>query len=169
MSISRGGRVLIYAVDQLEALRGTVRYLRTENSYLKGQDLLRDLQALPPLPEPINRIRTPPLSRSPAPGSRLGAESDDEDDTPPTPPTLRALALETKVLYRDVIRFSASPRVVDLSATNARRAEHASGGRGWMPRKQSPAHQVLERKAEAERLSKRVKGLIERANGIGGR
>ncbi len=83
--------------------------------------------------------------------------------------TLRALTTETKILYRDVIRFSSSPRVVDLSALNARRKEPNVGGRGWVPKKKMPAAQVLERKIQAEKLGRRVQGLLERASALGGR
>jgi dynactin 1 len=72
------------------------------------------------------------------------------------------------MLYRDVIKFSSSPRVVDLSVLNAKRAE-ANGGKVWMPRKQTPSHHIWERKMEAERLSRRVHGLLDRASAIGGR
>ena len=51
-------------VSQIEALRGTVRFLQTEYSYLKGQDLLKEIQALPPLPEPVCPPPTPPLDSS---------------------------------------------------------------------------------------------------------
>ncbi|KAG1758451.1 dynein associated protein-domain-containing protein [Suillus occidentalis] len=151
-----------HLLEQIEALRGTVRFLRTENSYLKGQDLLKEIQALPHLPEPISRIRTPPLDPS-------GQSDTDESDTEhlPAPPTIRSLATETKVLYRDVIKFSSSPRVVDLSALHAKRAESdCKGGKMWMRRKASPAQQVLDRKVEAERLSRRVRGLLDRANAL---
>lgn len=80
------------------------------------------------------------------------------------PATLRDLATETKLLYRDVMQFSSSRRVIDLSALNKQRMEV---GRVWMPKKQTPAHQVWERKLEAEKLSRRVKGLLERAQSIG--
>lgn len=145
---------------QIDALRSTVRFLRTENSYLKGQDLLREIESLPPLPEPISRLPTPPLDP-------LGlSDTDDSDsDAPATPPTLRSLTTETKMLSRDIIRFSSSPRVVDLSALHAKRSE-VKGGKLWMPRKQTPAHQVWERKLEAERLSRRVRGLLDRVNTI---
>lgn len=86
-----------------------------------------------------------------------------------TPPTLRSLTTETKMLYRDVIRFSSSPRVVDLSALNAQRIESRNGGgsgRGWMPKKKTPAAQVLERKKQAEKLGRRVQGLLERASAL---
>ncbi|KAJ6591757.1 dynein associated protein-domain-containing protein [Mycena vulgaris] len=151
-----------HLLDQIDALRGTVRYLRIENSYLKGQDLLREIEALPPLPEPISRIPTPPLD----PSGLSDSDDSDSEDRPRPPPTLRSLATETKILYRDVINFSSSPRVVDLSALNAKRAQ-ANGARIWMPKKSMPAHQVWERKMEAERLSRRVRGLLDRASIIG--
>ncbi|TFK42165.1 dynactin [Crucibulum laeve] len=149
-----------YLLEQLEALRGTVRFLRTENSYLKGQDLLRQIESLPLLPEPVSRMTTPPLDPS-----GLSDTDDSDSESPRPPPTLRSLATETKMLYRDVIKFSSSPRVVDLSALNAKRAE-AKGGKVWMPRNKTPAHHVLERKMEAERLSRRVHGLIDRASAL---
>ena len=80
------------------------------------------------------------------------------------PATLRDLATETKLLYRDVIQFSSSRKVIDLSALNKQRSEV---GKVWMPKKQMPAHQVWKRKLEAEQLSQRVKGLLERAQGVG--
>ena len=138
-----------------------MRYLRTENSYLKGQDLLREIQTLPPLPEPVVREPTPPLDPS------SFSDSDDSDSEPFTPPTLRSLATETKLLYREVVKFSSSPRVVDLSALNARRAE-ATGGKVWMPKKKTPAYQVLQRKMEADRLNRRVQWLMDRASTLGG-
>ena len=151
-----------------------------ENSYLKGQDLLHEMQALPELrvPSSLSRMPTPPLEPS---GLSDTDEEDGESDSenppkpkPRQPPTLRSLATETKLLYRDVIKFSASPRVVDLSATSANRSRSkrledgtiVAVGRGWVPRKKMPAHQVWERKVEAERLSRRVKGLMERASSI---
>ncbi|KII94229.1 hypothetical protein PLICRDRAFT_100409 [Plicaturopsis crispa FD-325 SS-3] len=152
-----------HLLEQIDALRGTVRFLRTENSYLKGQDLLKELEALPPLPESISRQSTPPLDPS---GLSESDESDSEELRPA--PTLRSLATETKLLYRDVIKFSSSPKVVDLSALNAKRAEAGhKGGKVWMPKKNMPVHQVLERKAEAERLSRRLRGLLDRADTYG--
>ncbi|KAJ7508441.1 dynactin [Mycena galericulata] len=151
-----------HLLDQIDALRGTVRYLRTENSYLKGQDLLREIEALPPLPEPVSRVPTPPLD----PSTLSDSDDSDSEDRPRSPPTLRSLATETKILYRDVIQFSSAPRVVDLTALNAKRAQ-GHGGRVWMSKKSMPAHQVWERKMEAERLSRRVRGLLDRTSVIG--
>lgn len=123
---------------------------------------MREIESLPPLPETIIRNATPPLDPS-----GLSDSEDSDSDRPPTPPTLRSLTTETKLLYRDVMKFSSSPRVVDLSVLNAKRAE-AKGGKVWMPKKKTPAHQVWERKMEAEQLNRRVQGLLERASTFGG-
>ncbi|KDR85814.1 hypothetical protein GALMADRAFT_234908 [Galerina marginata CBS 339.88] len=159
-----------HLLEQIEALRGTVRFLRTENSYLKGHDLLREIEALPPLALPTPRIPTPPLVAS-GNSDTSDSESDptagDSDaDELRNPPTLFSLSTETKKLYRDVMRYSSAPRVVDLSALHTKRAE-AKGGKVWMPRKKMPAQQVLERKMQGERLSRRVHGLMERASALG--
>ncbi|THH30239.1 hypothetical protein EUX98_g3963 [Antrodiella citrinella] len=153
-----------YLLEQIDALRGTVRFLRTENSYLRGQDLLKEIEALPSLREPLSRLPTPPLVAS---GSSDTSDSD-SDDTP-TPPTLRTLAAESKLLYRDVIKYTSSPRVVDLSVLKKKRVEEEegeekAGTRAWLPRKKTPAYQVWERKQEGERLGRRVQALLERTN-----
>ncbi|KAF5355284.1 hypothetical protein D9758_006088 [Tetrapyrgos nigripes] len=151
-------------VEQNEALRCTIKFLRTENAYLKGHDLLREIQSLPLLAEPIPPPPTPPLDPSGLSDTDSDTESE-SDRGPSTPPTFRSLVVESKMLYKDVIRFSSSPKLVDLSELNKKRAE-VPGKRVWIPRKMMPAQQVLERKMQAERLSRRVNGLIERANAI---
>lgn len=148
-----------HLLEQIEALRGTVRFLRTENSYLKGYDLLKEIESLPVLPS--GRQPTPPLVAS---GHSDTDDSDMEEARPRA--TLFSLSTETKKLYRDVMQYSSAPRVVDLSALHAKRAE-AQGGKVWMPRKQMPAAQVLARKQEGERLSRRVQGLRERTRLLG--
>ena len=133
-----------------------------ENSYLKGQDLLKEISDLPPLPEPVSRRPTPPLDAS---GLSDTDDSDSEVLSRPAP-TLRSLATERKVLYREVIKFSSSPRVVDLSVNAPSRADGTRNGKSWMPKKKTPAYQVWERKVEAERLSRRVQGLLERTSAL---
>lgn len=132
-----------------------------ENTYLKGHDLLREIETLPPLVRSGRSPPTPPLVPS--------GDSDTEDsdsDTLPTPPTLFSLASETKRLYRDVMQYSSSPKVVDLSALNAKR-EAVKSAKVWLPRKMMPAQQVLNRKMEGERLGRKVHGLLERASALG--
>ncbi|KAK7035364.1 hypothetical protein VNI00_011895 [Paramarasmius palmivorus] len=138
---------------QNECLRSTIRFLRMENIHLKGHDLLKEIEALPPL--------HPPRSPTPSLTPDSGPDTDEDDDERPKTPkqlTLRDLATETKLLYRDVIKFSAEPKVVDLSLRKR--------GAGWVPKKKMPAQQVLDRKLEMERLGRRVKGLVEKASGL---
>ena len=142
---------------QLESFRGAVRFLRMENSYLKGNDLMREIEELPPLPETRHRLPTPPLDIS-------GLSDTDESDTESKHkvPSVRSLATETKTLYKEVIKFSSTPRVVDLSTTKTSQGS----GKGWIPRKKTPTYQVWERKTQAERLNRRVQGLLERTSAM---
>ncbi|OSD01208.1 dynactin [Trametes coccinea BRFM310] len=144
-----------YLLEQIDALRGTVRFLRGENSFLKGQDLLKEIEALPELPAPVPREPTPAL----VPSTLSDSESDSDED--PRPPTLRDLAVESKLLYREVIKYTSSPRVVDLSVLRAKRENGHAPVKGWMPRKKTPAYQLYERKVQGERLGKRLKGLLD--------
>lgn len=150
-----------YLLEQIDALRGTVRFLRTENSYLRGQDLLKEIESLPPLPAPITREPTPELVSSSL------SDSDSDSDDLSSPPTLRTLSAESKLLYREVIKYTCSPRVVDLSAVRARRAEDGEKGvRPWIPKKKTPAYHVWERKMQGERLGKKLHGLLERTSAL---
>ncbi|KAJ3860138.1 dynein associated protein-domain-containing protein [Lentinula novae-zelandiae] len=163
-------------MDQYTALRNTVRFLRTENAYLRGYDLIREIQALPIIPVPrTSRPLTPGLDPSGLSDTDMDTGEDTDEDTSPSKtktekkkiilsgPHSLPLLTETKLVYRSVMKYTSSPRVVDLSEVNARRLE-VSRGRGgvWMPRKRMPAHQVLERKVRGERLGERVRGLMER-------
>ncbi|CDO76476.1 hypothetical protein BN946_scf184615.g2 [Trametes cinnabarina] len=141
--------------EAIDALRGTVRFLRGENSFLKGQDLLKEIESLPELPEPAPRQPTPPL----VPSTLSDSESDPDEE--PHPPTLRDLAVESKLLYREVIKYTSSPRVVDLSVLKSKRENGYAPVKGWMPRKKTPAYQLYERKLQGERLGKRLRGLLE--------
>ena len=137
-----------------------MRFLRRENSYLKGQDLLKEIQALPPIPD-FSRPKTPPLDPS-----GTSSESESEVEIPPAP-SIRSLATETSVLYRDLLTFSSSPRVVDLSIINKRQVDGSHPVRGWLPKRKLPSNQLLERKRAAEELGRRVKGLLEKAHSLG--
>ena len=127
--------------------------------YLKGQDLLKEIQSLPRLPETSSRPPTPALHPS---GLSDSEDSDLDSENESRPTTLRSLEAETRSLYRHVIRYSSS-RVVDL---RAKRAEAPNGKKAWLPKKKTPAYHVLERRLEAERLSRRVQGLLERTSVI---
>ncbi|KAI0030979.1 dynactin [Vararia minispora EC-137] len=145
-----------HLLEQIDGLRGAVRFLRSENAFLKGHDLVRELAALPPLPALAPRAPTPPLAPSTLSDSDSESDAEAGGARTPPPPSLRALATERKALYRRVMAFSSAPKVVDLSGDR----------RGWQPRARRPAAQVLERRMEAERLERRVKGLMERTSAL---
>ncbi|KAF8317347.1 hypothetical protein DL93DRAFT_2165610 [Clavulina sp. PMI_390] len=167
-----------YLVDQLDSLRGTVRFLRSENSYLKGQDLIRAVQSLPPLPDLMavsDSDEESEIGDDPADEVKPAIDPLDDDSIVWKPPkSLRAIDTASKVLYRDLLTFSASPRVVDLSAMNPRpstkqadskvepsKDKTSAAGRQWTSQRNSPQHQLLERSREAERLKNRLMGLSE--------
>jgi hypothetical protein len=72
--------------------------------------------------------------------------------------SLRALSTETKLLYRELLDYSASPKLVDLQSLDA------GAKKGWVPQRKTAAHQLWERKREGEKLSRRVKGLMEKVD-----
>ncbi|KAF8337534.1 dynein associated protein-domain-containing protein [Cantharellus anzutake] len=141
-----------YLLEQIESLRGAVKFLRSENSYLKGQDLLKEIYALPPLPDLESSYES--SSDEESEPERIDSidviESDD-------PPSLRTLNTATKLLYREVLSFNSSPRVVDLSAVNQ------SPG-SWLPQKKSPHYQIWERSIEADKLRERVRNLAAKTS-----
>ncbi|KIK63885.1 hypothetical protein GYMLUDRAFT_40972 [Collybiopsis luxurians FD-317 M1] len=218
MQVEGGSLDQAQLFDQYHALRSTLRFLRMENAYLKGHDLLQEIQALPAIPDynpQRSRIVTPPLDPSGLSDTDMESDedendkSDEEDEEEGSEETKQegqnrkgstshstelsfpaerlssmTLATEVKILYRSVIRYSSSPRVVDLSETNKRRLEASlKCGLGqarqrqeevqnerndvarsgtWIPRKKMPVQQVLDRKLRGEKLSMKVRGLMER-------
>jgi dynactin 1 len=172
-----------HLLEQIDTLRGTVRFLRTENGYLKGQDMLRELRSLPPLDIPSKFYvpsSTPPLvpdigsdDDAPASPKQSRPRVNGKKTTATSPPvheespvtvkkgtSLRALSTETKLLYRELLDYSASPKMVDLQSLDA------AAKKGWVPQRKTAAHQLWERKREGEKLSRRVKGLMEKVDNV---
>jgi len=145
--------------------------------------MLRELRSLPPLEVPSKFYvpsSTPPLvpdtgSDDEVPvspkKSRATVNGKEATLTNPTvheksPVTgkkevsLRALSTETKLLYRELLDYSASPKLVDLQSLDA------GAKKGWVPQRKMATHQLWERKREGEKLSRRVKGLIEKVESV---
>lgn len=125
---------------QVENLRGAVKFLRSENSYLKSADLMRELDALPALSRlAISREVGAGASKDDADGTVEGGKAEKERETEKGKETekekedereagrpavaralrgetsLRAVASEHKALYDQLLRLAAAPKVVDLS------------------------------------------------------
>lgn len=187
-----------HLLEQIEALRGTVRFLRTENGYLKGQEMLKEIQALPPLAEivtgtryggvigvdepldpslltaesdgrgeelsddPRGRVARAARQASAGPRKKADAEANTrgqeregstEKGGAKGKPSLQALSTESRLLYRELLEYSATPKLVDLGALEQERS------RGWVPQRKTAAYQLWERKREGERLRRQVDGL----------
>lgn len=112
---------------QVESLRGAVRFLRSENSFIKSQDILRELEALPQYTQ---------------------KEEDRPNDH------LRVMAEESKVLFREAIALSSSPRVVDLSLVKP--------GHAWQSSRTLPENQYASQKRQVNVLGSKVDRLKQR-------
>lgn len=169
-----------HLLEQIESLRGAVRFLRTENGYLKGQDLLKEIQSLPSLgPAPYGHTPQVPYVAAD------GANEIDSDDPLPSAghvvhtkgenidgrsglnteavaggvnakgekASLQALSTESKLLYRELLEYSASPKLIDLDVLERERKQ------GWIPQRKTAAYQLWERRREGDRLKRQVQGL----------
>lgn len=99
-----------HVTSQLETLKAAIQYLRAENSHLKSRDIISSLQ-LDKFPEQI--------------------EHNEEEIKKKE--ALRTMALETRVLIKDIRAASAVPKLVALDA------ERRSGK--WQSQKRSPSYQ----------------------------
>jgi len=150
-------------------LRGTVRFLRAENNYIKSQGLVREFKSLPPLRGVPKAPPTPPPESELRKGAMLNTDDSDSDDSlseKKQPTTHRSLTIESKLIYQDYMDFAGSARVVDLSTFQPKNPDSGDGAkplRSWMRRKEMPSYQIEQRRAKREALSRRVKELLDRA------
>lgn len=131
-----------YLIQQIDSLRGAVRFLRSENSYIKSQDLLAELDDLPsyttPRPQP-----SPPREPTGLPAAHSA-----------NPPPL-SFATQSKLLLREARLISSTPRLVDLSLVKV------GGKPGWQPSARAPRNQLLAEKERSRALSRKVQQLWE--------
>jgi dynactin 1 len=140
-----------YLVDQLEALRGAVGYLRKENNILKSKDVLGRFEAMPPL----RPVLAPPSSLS---------EADSDSDTTKGLPKARKqaviddnIAVEGRKLLKEMMRLASSPRVVALP-----RPEESTTSRKWTRLAALPQTQFQEQSMERSRIQHRIQSLSEK-------
>lgn len=148
-------------LEQIEALRGAVRFIRSENAYLKSQSMLSDLETLPSYEtSTIPAIPAPTISESTGLPMRARtslattiAPGLDEVGSLVHPVDAHAFATRSKALLRDVRLASCSPQLVDLSvAANA-------PGSGRVVRSRTPRAQMLAEKERWRALGRRVEQL----------
>ncbi|KAK4702285.1 dynactin 1, partial [Phenoliferia sp. Uapishka_3] len=134
-------------IEQIDSLRGAVRFLRSENSYLKSQDLLAELEELP-----TYAFTTPPVPSPPTPGKPSRSRQSSAAIDPVV--QRQSFAAESKLLLREARVLSATPRLVDLSLVKP-------GGRmaGWQPSARAPESQYMAEKERARSLGRKVERL----------
>ncbi|GAA5880816.1 hypothetical protein JCM16303_005127 [Sporobolomyces ruberrimus] len=152
-SAYEGNMETAYLIDKISSLRSAVRFLRSENSYLKSQDLLSELDSLPTYELPP----TPPLTPE--------SSSDEESSLPfsrahKKPSTLPAqsFAARSKLLLREASLISATPRLVDLSQVPPIGPDRK---RAWTPAQRDPRNQLWAEKERVRALERKVRNLVE--------
>ncbi|GAA5851867.1 hypothetical protein JCM8547_000082 [Rhodosporidiobolus lusitaniae] len=163
-SVYEGNLETSFLIDQITSLRSALRFLRSENSYLKSQDLLSTLDALPSYSLPP----TPPLTPEPC------STDEDGDDgplssrslLPPSPFRLppEAFKTQSKLLLREARLLSATPRLVDVSHVAASALREGGGAgmtrKAWQPAKRDPKNQLWAEKQRAWQLQKKLEQLM---------
>ncbi|PWN90000.1 hypothetical protein FA10DRAFT_266522 [Acaromyces ingoldii] len=150
-----------FLLDQVESLRGCLNHLRRENSYLKSGDLLKRMDALPLLQSRPTRVRE--QSEEPKKESGVPVSRKDEEAK-----SFASAVLETKVLYRQLLDSTSSPRVVLLPGVSLEKdasqpqPEQQKYRRRWQPSAKLPENQLLAQKQVRERIRSRVEALKER-------
>jgi dynactin 1 len=179
-----------YLLERISSLRSAVRFLRSENAFLKSHDLVSDLDALPTNESPP----TPPLtpernSNDGFPPSRErddGQEAEEEEGLrtglPWMPTTNRtssplqpeSFAVRSKRLLREARLLSCTPRLVDLRSPSAPSStaptSSATADSSTPPfltgsRRRDPRNQLWAEKERARRLEWKVALLREEAGG----
>jgi len=147
-------------IDQIQALRNAVRFLRSQNSYLKSYDLLSQIKSLPP-------IQPPELPPTPPPSEPSSPKGTPVQDIPP--PRLeiprsgsdryRVLNSETRHLFKEAIKLSSMPQIVDLTKVKK--------NGGWMRSSDRPENQLRVQREKFKKLGKRVEILKQEIIGGG--
>lgn len=143
-------------VEVIESLRGAVRFLKQENSLLKGQSMLRDLEELKPIVErPVSKA-APPVETEPVHVGRPRPTL----PTMPSDPVVReqALASEARSLKREALMLSATPRLVDLVSARPSGAKRP----GWQSMARAPEAQYRSEKERMRALARKFDALRER-------
>ncbi|WVN86516.1 uncharacterized protein L203_101680 [Cryptococcus depauperatus CBS 7841] len=146
-------------VEQVEILRSTIQFLRSENALLKSKELFNEIHSLPAVTY-RSVTNVPELVPS---ATFSSSTSDSEGSMPVTPtlspvslppPTKHDLEVESRILLLQITKFQAGAKIVDISGLR--------GEKGWRSRKKEPEVQILEWKAKEKRLERKLEALIAR-------
>ena len=143
-----------YLADQVEALRGAVKFLRSENAYLKSVDLARQLHDLPPLASVGKLSASRASEEKEGEGAKIGEK---EVGVPAVRKTrgldIQAVSAEARKLHD---QLCAMPKVVDLSKVT----------RAWQPIEQQPQMQYWSQRESKRRMADRIRTLEQRMRSL---
>ncbi|PWN28076.1 hypothetical protein BDZ90DRAFT_231838 [Jaminaea rosea] len=181
-----------HLIDQLDATRCSLRYLREENALLRSKGYQAQLDSLAPLPTLRVRPRddeTGKVDEQEAAGG-AGLPRKARPDAP-RDEELRSVRSEARSLYGALLHFAATPRLVKLADGGANSSADVkaegdgdekseiptaavSAARqrpratvGWQRQADQPAWQYEAQKAVAAELGLRFEKLMERRSGAG--
>ncbi len=176
-------------MNQLEALKGALKHLRNENAMLKGNALLKQMEALPAL------ARRSPLRTSQDSTEAVGGKSGDESDTRKVGEPVKRAALrparanigaagsvraEARSLYASALTTLALSSVVDLTPVvksgssakvvdgkdAAKEGENQSQrkglGRPWLPYHKQPEIQLQHQTQARAKLLRQLSAFSEK-------
>jgi dynactin 1 len=153
-------------VEQIESLRGAVRYLRSEIALLKSQDLMGELDALPR----YTYNSSSPFTSTATDGPKDAVDDDGRAGKDDAQVQDRFYAASLKSLLHEARILSATPKVVDLSfALQASVGGEKGRGRKWMPASRAPEMQWMVEKERTRELSRKLEKLTSVSHSWKGR
>ena len=166
--------VSYYQWLQIESLKAALRFLRAENSRLKAHRAYVSASSLFDPSDPLMRranTRNRPTSTTPSPSSPSPhggeQEQDKEVDSDEPADVIRSLAMDARLLLRDVRAATAAPKVVDITRAPGPGAKEGRKKR-WSSIREDPIWQIREREERDEELRKRGEELWERVKRVKG-
>jgi dynactin 1 len=126
-----------HLTDRIESLKAAVRFLRAENSYIKSQDLLAEVEQLPSYSSPQKEHSS----------GRTVVSVGNSDVT---------FALESKRLMKEARVLSATPNLVDLCSSSS-----AGSNRSWQGKSRAPEYQFQVEKERLNVMRLKVEKLLD--------
>lgn len=134
-------------IEKIDSLMSIVKYLKSENSYLKSRDRLSTLKSLKPLT--MHRPPTPTLLTD----SENDSDSDSGEESLPEKPSVHELSVQGRSITYKLVDHLASKKVVDLSRLKQ--------GQVWQRSDCKPEQQLYKSQNESRKLIKKAEAFLQ--------